>query len=232
MTSTDRGLVRLLVQAGRTRRSTTLVDRSASDAEVVVDDGCVVEVRYPGVLEPPILPRDSLRTGPSGSRAWVVGSDVPVDVALDRHERALDALRELVERGPGLRWRSRRSRGRVGGGSVRLPVEWALAEISRRGALLNDHRQGPGQDTAVVRRARVQPGTVRVRPDQWELLRATAVPVTPRDLARDLRESVFRCTRRVSELVDLGLLQVAEERRSTGAWSATGVTVIGSASDA
>lgn len=122
-------------------------------------------------------------------------------------EVVIDAVRELADGAAATRWRSRKHGGLDGAESTWIPVPFALAEVSRRSAVLSQLAGLVTQDTQVIRRARIDYGRVRISPSQWALLAATDSLTTSRALAHDLGDSIFRTVCRVAELLETGLLE-------------------------
>lgn len=122
-------------------------------------------------------------------------------------EVVLDAVRELAEDAAAARWRIRGHGSLDGAESTSIPVAFALAEVSRRAAVLSQLAGLVTADTQVIRRARIDHGRVRISPSQWALLAATDSLATPRALAHDLGDSIFRTVCRVAELLETGLLE-------------------------
>jgi Domain of unknown function (DUF4388) len=122
-------------------------------------------------------------------------------------EPAVDAVLDLMSR------ESRPSRFRpakvpAAGLLPGIGVAALLAEVARRQRLLRQMGPFLTADTAVARHPHVRQQSIRVSSLQWALLIRIRDGSTPRDLAWDLRRSVFSTTAEVYRLLALRLVAV------------------------
>ena len=90
-----------------------------------------------------------------------------------------------------------------------IPLEAILAEVGRRQRLLEQFSATVTPDTAVTRNPRLRPESIRVSARHWALLIRIRHGSTPRDLAWDMKRSVFGTTVEVYRLLALRLLSIA-----------------------
>jgi hypothetical protein len=134
--------------------------------------------------------------------------DVAADVMLAARESFLDAVREFLgaESGPA-RWRSSRGRRPLDVSGVRLSVPAVLSEVDRRHTILRRLDGLINPETPLTRRSELPGAAMRITPEQWAVLVLVGDATTPRELAVELGDSVFRTLCRAYELVRLGLLR-------------------------
>jgi len=126
-------------------------------------------------------------------------------------EQTADAALELLSSESRFaRFRSTRALGFTTAAS--LPVEWLLAEVTRRQRLLRQLSAILTPDTAVTRHPHLDVPGVQVSARQWALLIRVRDEATPRDLAWELGRSVFGTTAEVYRLIVLRLLSAAGTR--------------------
>jgi hypothetical protein len=89
-----------------------------------------------------------------------------------------------------------------------IPLEAMLAEVGRRHRLLEQLSAAVTPDTAVTRNPRLRPESIRVSARHWALLIRIRPGSTPRDLAWDMKRSVFGTTIEVYRLLALRLLSI------------------------
>jgi hypothetical protein len=95
------------------------------------------------------------------------------------------------------------------GSTLSIAVDDLLAEVMRRRRLLKQMATVTA-DTAVARTTKLAAQRVQVSALDWALLIRVRTGTTPRDLARELRRSVFATTTDVHRLIGLGLLSVGD----------------------
>jgi hypothetical protein len=89
-----------------------------------------------------------------------------------------------------------------------LPLAALLAEVTRRHRLLEQIAGLLTPDMAVARNPRLRSRAVRVGDSQWAILLQLGQPVTPRELALELGQSVFGTTIEVYRMVVMDLVSV------------------------
>jgi hypothetical protein len=95
------------------------------------------------------------------------------------------------------------------GSTLSISVDDLLTEVTRRRRLLKQMASVTA-DTAVARTTHLAAQRVQVSALDWALLIRVRPGTTPRDLAWELRRSVFATTADVHRLVGLGLLSVGD----------------------
>jgi hypothetical protein len=95
------------------------------------------------------------------------------------------------------------------GSTLSIAVDDLLAEVTRRRRLLKQMATVTA-DTAVARTTKLAAQRVQVSALDWALLIRVRTGTTSRDLARELRRSVFATTTDVHRLIGLGLLSVGD----------------------
>jgi hypothetical protein len=123
-------------------------------------------------------------------------------------EPAVDAALELLcAQSRYAKFRSSRVPGT--GLAADICLEALLAEVARRPRVLRQLSAVLTADTALARNSRIRQEAIRVSALQWALLIRVRQGSTPRDLAWDLRRSVFGTTAEVYKLLVRRLLSVA-----------------------
>jgi hypothetical protein len=173
---------------------------------------------FPGVSEGAVYLRhgqvaaaECLRTPGPGQAGSLPDSADPVgrlSAALAATEPTLDALLELLSAGGRpARFRSAPGPAAVAG-HLQLPVDGLLAEVARRQRLLRQLAPVLTADTVVVRCPATRSPQIRVSATQWAVLIRVRDGATPRELAWQLRRSVFGTTTEIYRLLALRLLSV------------------------
>ncbi|MGO9781282.1 MAG: hypothetical protein ACLPKE_05380 [Streptosporangiaceae bacterium] len=97
-----------------------------------------------------------------------------------------------------------------------IPLEYLLAEVTRRQRVFRQLSAVLTPDTTVVRNPRLSGRGIRVSARQWAVLIRVRDGATPRELAWELSRSVFGTTAEVYRLLALRLLAAAGQPAGTG----------------
>jgi hypothetical protein len=141
------------------------------------------------------------RAEQAGSLAWTwLATEATIDAAMDlmsvrpQHVRFTEPGEET---GPGI--------AAIPG----MPLTTLMAEVTRRHRLLEQIAAVLTPDAAVTRNLRLRSRAVHVCDSQWAILMRLGQPVTPRDVALELGQSVFGTTIEVYRMVIMDLVSVA-----------------------
>ena len=126
-------------------------------------------------------------------------------------EPTLDAALELLSSAARYT-RFRPAKVPAAGPESDISLEAMLAEVGRRQRLLEQLSATLTPDTAVARNPRLRSESIRVSARQWALLIRIRHGSTPRDLAWEMKRSVFGTTIEVYRLLALRLLSVAGDQ--------------------
>jgi hypothetical protein len=144
------------------------------------------------------------RAEQAGSLAWTwLATEATIDAAMDlmsvrpRHVRFTEPGEET---GPGIA---------AIPGIPGMPLTTLMAEVTRRHRLLEQIAAVLSPDAAVTRNLRLRSRAVHVCDSQWAILMRLGQPVTPRDVALELGQSVFGTTIEVYRMVIMDLVSVA-----------------------
>jgi hypothetical protein len=145
------------------------------------------------------------RTEPAGSRegTWLA-TEATIDAAMDLMSVRPGHVRFTEpgpETGPGIPPIP---------GIPGMPLATLMAEVTRRHRLLEQIAAVLTPDAAVARNLRLRSRAVHVSDSQWAILMRLGQPVTPRDLALELGQSVFGTTIEVYRMVIMDLVSVAD----------------------
>ena len=130
-------------------------------------------------------------------------------------EATIDAAMDLMSVRPG-HVRFTESGPETGPGIPPIPgipgmtLATLMAEVTRRHRLLEQIAAVLTPDAAVARNRRLRSRAVHVSDSQWAILMRLGQPVTPRDLALELGQSVFGTTIEVYRMVIMDLVSVAD----------------------
>ena len=185
-----------------------------NDGALYFRDGNVVfgeSKRTPGLVPPDGAEPAAPGPGPEPADPAQAGGPRPagrLTALLTVTEQTVDAALELLSSESRFaRFRSTRVLGFTTAASI--PVDWLLAEVTRRQRLLRQLAPVLSPDAAVTRHPHLDMPGVQVSAGQWALLIRVRDQSTPRDLAWELGRSVFGTTAEVYRLIVLRLLAAA-----------------------